>query len=694
MAFVTSACASLRKDYPAGRAVISNVELQGVDSVDSDEILQGMATAESPRFLGIWDGVMFDYEVFDKTVLARDLERIERYYRRRGYYEAKVFVARVIRVDAHRVRVQIAVREGSPVLTERVTPRGLETLPIDVAAKAIARIKLKPGEVFDEDRFEQSKQAVSDTLADYGYAFVKVEGRVKVDLARHLAEVQLSVTAGPLSRYGPIEIKGLREIPEGPVRSTLLIERGDRYSRASLQEARQALLNLGVFGSVEIQEDQARPESAEVPVRVVVQEASLRTVRLGIGGTADVLRVAANLRAGWEDRNFLGGMRRFSIDTRPGVDFFPMRIDHIVSPTKLLPENRLRTELRQPSFIEGRTTGFIASEYNVIPLLYRLPEGVDPASEPIIGYNEVKASTGLERGFFNHHLFLIPSYNWEARFPFNYQGQKPPGLERVVVSYPEMLVNLDFRDDPIEPHQGFFLTNSFQVAGFVFGGSVSDVRESPEARIYVPLSKPVTLAVRTGFGFLFPHDYGQTLHQPLPQTGQIPPDVVRDQHKLLFRAFYSGGPNSNRGYAYQGVGPQGPVGFLVPRGINCNPTPPAVLTPKEQDACTRPLGGVTRWEASLEVRFPISGPLRGSLFADASDVTVDVGEIRITVPHLSVGPGLRYVTPVGPLRLDVGWRVPGAQKLGTRGDIPEDEGERTHIFRLPLAIHIAIGEAF
>jgi outer membrane protein insertion porin family/translocation and assembly module TamA len=158
----------------------------------------------------------------------------------------------------------------------------------------------------------------------------------------------------------------------------------------------------------------------------------------------------------------------------------------------------------------------------------------------------------------------------------------------------------------------------------------------------------------------------------------------------LFRAFYSGGPNSNRGYPYHTVGPHGSIGFLVPTGANCFADPlPSV--------CERPLGGLTLWEASLEARipFPIDAPLWGVLFVDASDLNKDVGTLRLNVPHLSPGFGLRYMTPVGPIRLDVGWRVPGAQMLGKR-ELPEDEGKPgPDLFGLfPGAVHLAIGEAF
>lgn len=699
---------------PVGRDVVTNVDFVDVTKVDEDALEDGLATAESSLapgicrdvafgvpFIGVCEGV-FEYQTLDETILARDLERVERFYRARGYYEAKVSAARVIREDDHHVRVVIKVVEGEPVTIADSDIKGLERLPPDVALAAFAEFtrRMEEDRIFDEKEFEDAAQAIGDLLGDAGYAFAKVTRKAKVDIATHSATVVFEVAPGEVARYGKVNIVGLESIPEGPVRANLDLEEGRRFSRRELTDARDALMNLGVFASVEIREDKSKPKTGTVPITVVVRESSLRTIRLGGGARFDVLRLSNHLRIGWEHKNFLGGMRRFSIEARPGVTYFPTRIGRLDSPTRLLPENRVHTEIRQPAIFAGRTTGFLSGDYGIFPLLYPLPDDADPEEERIIGYHEVKASTGVERAFFSHRLFLTPSLNWQANFPFTYQGDVPLGLEQVRVAFPELLALLDFRDDRISPHKGVYLSTSFQVAGFIFGGTVSDVRVRPEARAYYPLSKRVTLATRVVTGFLFPYDYGGTLDpsNPTARSNPTDPAVIRDQHKLLFRAFYSGGPNSNRGYPFRGVGPHGPVGFLVPTGRDCsldriksNGDP--VTVDDLPGACIRPLGGLTLWEASMEVRFPIAGPVFGATFVDASDVTRNVGEIRFTVPHISVGPGLRYVTPVGPVRLDVGYRIPGLQQLG-EVDLERQEGDPGTVLGAPIAIHIALGESF
>lgn len=669
--------------------LVDSVRIGGTRSVDADKLRAGLSTTDTPLLFGIFPRVL-EYATFDANVLARDLERIERYLRARGYYEGKVIAARVLRTGAHSVRVEIEVHEGQPVRVARIDP-GLSSLPSDVMFEANRARRMADGDVFDEARFEDDRQRIERVLLDAGYAFAKVEVQAVVDIAAHAAHLVYHIEAGQKARYGRISIAGLDEIPEKPVRENLNLREGDTYNESELEDAERALVNLGVFASVEVRADRSHPENPEVPIVVRIRESALRSLRLGGGARFDVLRLSASLLASWEHRNFLGGMRRFNITMRPGITFFPTRIGRIEPWTSYLPESYVTTELRQPSFIEGRTTGKLKLQFSAYPLLYPF-EGAKPEAEPIIGYLEVKSSAGVERAFFDHHLQIAPSYNWQANFPFYYQNAQPTKPDSVRVSFPELVTTLSFVDDPVDTHSGFTLSNSLQVAGHIFGGNVSDVRVAPEIKGYLPVKKAV-LAARLGFGFLFPTDYGRVAFRGGRDYDARDPGVIADQQKLLFRAFYSGGPNSNRGYSYRGVGPQGPIGFLLPTGLNCNANEAEPLPA----GCILPIGGLTLWEASIEARipFPISVPLSGVIFVDASDLTSHIGVIRTDAPHLSPGVGLRYMTPVGPIRLDVGYRVPGAQQPTSSDTSSNYAAPPKELFGFfPGAVHLAIGQAY
>jgi outer membrane protein assembly factor BamA len=466
---------------------------------------------------------------------------------------------------------------------------------------------------------------------------------------------------------------------------------GTPYSTTRLDAARSAALGLGVFSSVEVEPVLTNPNSSEVPVVVRVEPSQLRSVKVGGGVELDVIRTDIHGTTGWEDRNFLGGLRRFSIDLKPGIVLFPTKLPEMKPPEKLLPENRIHLELRQPGFIEPRTEGILTGGFDIYPV--PAPPGAESGQDAVIlGYRQLQSSVGLARNL--GRLYSILSYNFLLSFPFDYgsTGIDPLVKNKVVVHSVDLTNTLDFRDDPIRPHKGIFLRNSVQVGfGPLSGdptgppaGSFWDIKEQPEIRGYIPVSRSVTLALRATAGFLFPHNYAGTLVNQTP--------AERDVQLIYFRGFFSGGANSNRGYAYHGVGPRGTIPFLTPalyqqqQQNNCAADPTS-------DACGFPYGGLTLWEASAEVRFPLSGALTGITFCDASDVsrvslsnqTSQDRALRFDRPHLACGVGLHYDTPVGPLRLDFGYQIPGLQA---------PEGDRDPPVPPPWAIHIGIGEAF
>ncbi|MGH7435931.1 MAG: BamA/TamA family outer membrane protein, partial [Polyangiaceae bacterium] len=279
----------------------------------------------------------------------------------------------------------------------------------------------------------------------------------------------------------------------------------------------------------------------------------------------------------------------------------------------------------------------------------------------------------------------------------------PPGasfdqsLPGVLLSYPQLVTTLDFRDDTVHPHFGFYLSNDLQVAGL--GGDADDIRISPEARGYIPLAKNVTLAARAALGFLFASNYGGYVHH-LETSNTAPTSnstflerYNNDIEIAYFRGFFSGGPGSNRGFPVRGIAPHGVVPFL-------NPTTQGLLLACEKgSACAVPIGGFSQWEASLEVRFDVSGPFGAATFCDAADVSGREADLRLDFLHLACGAGIRYATPVGPIRLDVGYRIQPLQVLGQPNEAAAAAryptfGTQPQTFYLPFAIAFGLGESF
>jgi outer membrane protein insertion porin family/translocation and assembly module TamA len=346
----------------------------------------------------------------------------------------------------------------------------------------------------------------------------------------------------------------------------------------------------------------------------------------------------------------------------------------------------VRSELRQPGFVEARTTGVVRAQASLYPLLLAAEL---PRDAPILGYRELRGSVGVERNV--ARLSAALSHNMQQSSPFAYAGALDPDLVPVLVSYPELVLGLELTDNRLRPHEGFALRANLQVAGV--GGDARDLKTVPDARAYIPLGRKLTLATRASMGLLFPANYGSTVEPdaltrtPGPVSRQT---WVRDAELMFLRGLFAGGPGSNRGYASREIGPHGIVPFYAPGvtatelGAECSATDPS-----QPSACDLPLGGFTLWEASVELRYPIVGDFSGAVFSDAADVSPRQLDFRFGRPHLSVGIGFRYDTPVGPVRFDAGYRIPGLQ-----APTAPDEGVPDTLFKLPIALSFGVGEAF
>jgi outer membrane protein assembly complex protein YaeT len=147
-------------------------------------------------------------------------------------------------------------------------------------------------------------------------------------------------------------------------------------------------------------------------------------------------------------------------------------------------------------------------------------------------------------------------------------------------------------------------------------------------------------------------------------AGKILPGVIfgyggENDRVPLFQRLFAGGANSVRGYERRQLGPKdNPAAF-------------------GQERDPEPVGGRALFETSIELRFPISGNLSGAMFVDAGNVWSDPDEMSFGDLKYTPGGGIRYRTPVGPIRLDV------ARKTAS------DEG-----FLPNWVFHISIGPAF
>jgi outer membrane translocation and assembly module TamA len=678
----------------------------------------------SVPLLGSLDALTLDYDRFDRFVLERDLQRLERLYRARGYYDAHVRAGRVRkRPDGH-VDVEIVVEPGLPVrvasvevvvldpevergplpVSERPTEAALardrvRTGEADVARLTrIARRNLERGALFDEAKYDATKRSLVRALSERGHAYAVAEAQADVDLGKHEAKVVFRVERGPKCVFGKLELVRPKNLPEGMLRDAAGLREGELFSPSRLEDVERGLAELGVAGTIEVRpvlSPPGTPKSRVVPVRAVLTPAPQSALRFGVGGELGG-RAEIHALAGWENKNLFGGLRKLVIEARPGLVFYPTRLETLfdAAPTDVLPELRTRLELRQPMPFDVRTHAVLRGAFNLYRLQTTENQLTSGSELNVYGYREYAGAIGVERTFFRSVLHAGLFYDLQLNEPFSYNTDTPPsGFSPLVLSYLHATLALDLRRDlsgrleRVAPRKGFYAAIDGQLAGHFLPGDVSDVRLRSEARFYAPLGRHLTLATRASVGLLVPESQASLAISPEGCTGlegdayaACESALGRALQRLQFRAFFTGGATTNRGYGYNGVGPRAVI--------------PALFLPGATTEQTVPIGGLTLWEAALELRFPISGAVGGVFFLESSDLTAGLGELRFDAPHLSTGLGLRYATPFGPLRADLGLRVPCMQRVGVCDEAAAGLGSPPTLLGLPLAFSIAVGEAY
>ena len=305
-----------------------------------------------------------------------------------------------------------------------------------------------------------------------------------------------ALTPGPRAKFGKITITGLdpdgagpkpQEIPEAPLRRAINIEEGEPYSTAAIDSATQALLDLEVFSAVEIvpslpdrRPRTRRTDHGEARAHAPAPGAPRRRPRV----RSRSRRTFTSSSAGRTTTSSAASATSPSTSS-PASSSTPRAINNLVSRRRTsFPEERLRLQLKQPGFLEARTNAFIRPEFNVFPLLVQTVQSNTTSDEPVVGYFEVKGAVGVERSF--GKLYAALSYNVQVENPFAYTGLLDPLLTTLVISYPELVTQLDLRNDRLHPHSGVFLGNTLQVAGGIFGGDAQDVKVQPEVRTLHP----------------------------------------------------------------------------------------------------------------------------------------------------------------------------------------------------------------
>jgi outer membrane protein insertion porin family/translocation and assembly module TamA len=620
---VLAACggAGAKRVHKPGQEYLTGLAIEGNTSIASEDLIPGLSLEHNAER----EMTVDDYQ------MQLDKERIATAYQKKGFLSVEVHS----RLDHHgdAVRVVFAVTEGA----RAVTHVEIDGLPPEVPlARARALVAIQEGGPFDYDAYEDAKDPLQLLVEDAGYAHVHVEANVIADQVHARATIRYAVDSGPPCTFGAITVIGPAGMLGDAARARITFQAGERYSTSQLVRTQNALYAFGRFSSVRVDPDRVS-DATTVAVKITLAEGDHNELRLGFGGGVDPLTYFGRIHVAYSRVGVITPLTTFVADLRPeyaleqdecGWDFWHCKRD---------PRVRLLGTLTQQDLFIPNVKG-------------DLELGVDYLTVEAYTKAGAHSRLGLTTPLGTPKLMLRVSWTY-AYSDFTKLFIDPSYAPMLGVDHDNYVgaynaaVLFDMRDKPVEPTVGFYV-DARVTKGTKFAlGDYDYVQATPELRAFFTLLG-TTFAVRGRVGGIW---------------GDVP-ETER---------YYGGGMSSMRGFSQRRLSPSVP-GAIDPKTMLAGA--PVVV------------GGAGLVETSLEVRHSLGSPggvdLGGLVFVDGGDVTGTVSELDVLNQHWAVGVGLRYLSPIGPIGLDVAYRL-------NRNGVGEPEyGESRFTFLL------AVGEAF
>lgn len=642
------------------------------DRVLETAIVTRATTCRSP-FLSpfCWAGFGFavDPSYFNDREFRRDQARIRLFYYERGYREAVVDTV-VRRPPGEGVRITFRIQEGEPILVTDVGFTSLEEMP---DSSILENLPIREGRPLSLPALNDTRDTLEARLQNRGFAHGEVMLGYDISATTpHEAAVSFDLYPGPETYFGPITVEGESEVKETVVRRMLPFQEGDLYRQDLRFAGLRNLFNLEIFTYAEIIPDLAHVPDSIVPLLVNVQEGDVHRVRVGSGlSTAECI----NAEAQWTSRDFYGGARQLQLTGRvsnwlaPSLHDTPFCRD---SGTGLYGGlNRLLSaDFTQPWLFSPRNslTGGLFWERQSVPRAFIR--------------NTLGASLGLSRTLGSTTAMTLsfrPQYSKveavEIFFCSNYLICNPGDISTLQhsnwLSPLGLRVSRDRRNQVLNPTRGYSALLDMEYAAGWTGSQFPYSRFLADGTWYAQGDAGWVLATHLRGGVVVPGRFGG-----------IAASTASDRIVHPDKRFYAGGSNSVRGFPQNELGPRvlhvKNVGaLLAPRiGPSGNALPPLCTQETISDrTCdvgelgadyleVLPTGGTSLLEGSVEVRFPLAARLwEGAAFLDMGQVWGENDEVKLGDLQLTPGFGIRYFSPIGPIRVDLAYRFNRRESL-------------------------------
>jgi outer membrane protein insertion porin family len=653
---------------PGDTVEVLSVSFRGADRIPAELLRTAIETTPTRCISAAlqplcWLGASKDRHFLDLRALAADMFRLRVFYHQRGFREARIELD-TVRSGAG-MHVRFDIDEGRPVI--------VRTVHVDGAGEfdqAVTRsLPLRAGGPFSVIAFEATRDSLTGRLANRGYAgaYVLANYEIPADDGYHV-DVGFQLVPGEPTRFGAIEIMGLNRVSRDVVERMLTFREGDPYSRQALLRSQRNLFALEAFRHAEITTPRASDTDSVLPVRVQVNEGDLHRVRLGVGiSTTDYL----NADGRWVSRNLLGGGRRMELRARvTNIAAAPLR--HVQPPFERCTDSycdiagSMVADFSQPWFFGPHNSlgaGLFLERFSLPGVYVRTSQGAYASvGRSVLRTGVLSLRLGPERTQLESDGDLIFCVNFVACEEREIDLLRDPHwLSPLALSF-----SLDRSNSLFAPTRGYIVRLDAEHASDITGSDFAYNRAMGELSAYHDPFRGVVIATRLRTG------WARATEAPGSGLGLHPQ-----------KRFFAGGPSSVRGFAQYRLGPKlltVNAARTLARPADARDAPGAGCTAQQINSGTcdvsdfvleypgelavQPVGGSVSLEGNIEVRYPIwDDRLRGATFLDFGQVWRGLDDVRVAALQFTPGVGVRYFSPVGPIRVDVGYNPAGAERL-------------------------------
>jgi outer membrane protein insertion porin family len=557
---------------------------------------------------------------FADSRIDADVASLEAFYRQRGYARVRVqpstrFGAAPDSDGSVPVAISLVILEGSQTFVDRLAFTGNRSIP---ESELRTRLGLAAGQPYIPDQAVKDRDAIQSLYQDRGYINAGVDVKNEPGVNQSAVVVTFAISEGPRVLVDHVLIVGNVRTRTETIERELQVKPNDPFSLSAITESQRRLAALGLFRRARITELGHGSETTR-DLLVTVEEAPPTTIGYGAGVEAHRAVVGTKEDGTPRERYLVAPRALFEVSRR-----------------NLFGRNRSASLFTSVS----RSVGYDLTEYRMVAT-FREPHLLDTPADAFLNatveqqhrssfdFARRSVSANVQRRFVGPYS-LIGSYQLQRTRVFNQQATDDILIER---AFPKYLLSSfagtiirDSRDDQVDAKSGTYLSGFGQWAGSAIGSEFSFLKAALTGQWFrrLPRTHQTVFAGNARIGLA----HGFTTFSDasgLETVGPLPPS----------ERFFAGGDTTQRGFALDQLGVPG----------------------QTIDAEGFARGGNALALFNGELRVPVTRPLGVVGFVDTGNVFARPEEIRFADFRTAVGGGIRYKSPLGPLRFDVGINV-------------------------------------